>query len=39
VQFTKAPEILEGMGATGLEKSARALEELRAKGLVADRSE
>jgi lactoylglutathione lyase len=33
VQFTKAPEILRGMGAEGLEKSAAAREELRAKGL------
>ena len=34
VQFTKAPRILEGMGLSGLEKSQRALEELRAKGLA-----
>jgi lactoylglutathione lyase len=34
VQFTKAPEILRGMGAEGLEKSAAAREELRAKGLT-----
>jgi lactoylglutathione lyase len=34
IQFTKAPEILRGMGLEGLEKSAAALEELRAKGLV-----
>jgi lactoylglutathione lyase len=34
VQFTKAPEVLEGMGLDGLEKSESALEELRAKGLV-----
>jgi lactoylglutathione lyase len=33
VQFTKAPEILRGMGLDGLEKTERALEELRAKGL------
>jgi lactoylglutathione lyase len=33
VQFTKAPEVLEGMGLSGLEKSESALEELRAKGL------
>jgi lactoylglutathione lyase len=33
VQFTKAPEILEGMGLTGLEKTEQALAELRAKGL------
>jgi catechol 2,3-dioxygenase-like lactoylglutathione lyase family enzyme len=34
VQFTKAPEILRGMGLEGLEKSEAALEELRAKGLA-----
>jgi lactoylglutathione lyase len=34
IQFTKAPRILEGMGLTGLEKSEKALEELRAKGLA-----
>ena len=33
VQFTKAPEILSRMGLDGLEKTERALEELRAKGL------
>jgi catechol 2,3-dioxygenase-like lactoylglutathione lyase family enzyme len=33
IQFTKAPRILEGMGLSGLEKSERALAELRAKGL------
>jgi predicted enzyme related to lactoylglutathione lyase len=33
VQFTKTPRILEGMGLDGLEKSERALGELRAKGL------
>jgi predicted enzyme related to lactoylglutathione lyase len=33
VQFTKAPEILDGMGLEGLEKSEKAREELRAKGL------
>ena len=35
IQFTKAPEILDGMGLEGLTKSDRALEELRAKGLTA----
>jgi catechol 2,3-dioxygenase-like lactoylglutathione lyase family enzyme len=35
VQFTKAPEILEGMGLE-LEKSDSALAELRAKGLADD---
>ena len=34
VQFTKAPEILRGMGLEGLEKSERALAELREKGLA-----
>jgi lactoylglutathione lyase len=33
IQFTKAPRILEGMGLDDLEKSERAIEELRAKGL------
>ena len=33
IQFTKAPWILEGMGFDDLEKSERALEELRDKGL------
>jgi lactoylglutathione lyase len=33
VQFTKTPRILEGMGLDALEKSERALGELRAKGL------
>jgi hypothetical protein len=32
IQFTKAPEIMEGMG-LDLDKSPEALEELRAKGL------
>ena len=34
IQFTKTPRILEGMGLAGLGKSARALDELRAKGLA-----
>jgi catechol 2,3-dioxygenase-like lactoylglutathione lyase family enzyme len=34
VQFTKAPRVLEGMDLAGLEKSERALTELRDKGLV-----
>ncbi len=34
VQFTKSARILEGMRLAGLEKSERALEELRAKGLA-----
>lgn len=33
VQFTKPPEILRGMGFDGLEKTERALAELRTKGL------
>jgi lactoylglutathione lyase len=34
VQFTKATEILVGMGLEGLDKSEQALDELRMKGLV-----
>jgi lactoylglutathione lyase len=34
IQFTKAPRILEGMGVNDLEKSPRALDELRSKGLA-----
>jgi len=33
VQFTKAPGVLAGMGLDGIEKSERALAELREKGL------
>jgi lactoylglutathione lyase len=33
VQFTKAPDVLTGMGLDGLDKSEAAREELRAKGL------
>ena len=33
IQFTKAPEILRGMGLDGLEKTEQAREELSAKGL------
>ena len=36
VQFTKATEVLRGMGLEGLEKSPKALEELRKKGLMPD---
>jgi catechol-2,3-dioxygenase len=36
IQFTKSPEILRGMGLEGIEKSERALEELRQKGLAPD---
>ncbi len=35
IQFTKTPEILSGMDLEDLEKSDRAVEELRAKGLTA----
>jgi lactoylglutathione lyase len=35
IQFTKAENVLRGMGLEDLEKSERALEELRAKGLDA----
>jgi lactoylglutathione lyase len=34
IQFTKAPEVLSGMGFDGLTKSEQALEELREKGLA-----
>ena len=34
IQFTKTPRILAGMGLDGLEKSGRALAELREKGLA-----
>ena len=34
VQFTKAPEVLRGLGFTGMEKGDQALEELSQKGLV-----
>ena len=33
VQFTKAPEILRGMGLEGLDKTEQALEELRTEAL------
>ena len=33
VQFTKAPDVLRGMGLDDLDKSDRALAELREKGL------
>jgi lactoylglutathione lyase len=36
VQFSKTPEILSGMGLEALEKSERALAELREKGLAPD---
>ncbi len=34
IQFTKAPEVLAGMGLAWLEKTHAALAELRAKGLA-----
>jgi hypothetical protein len=34
IQFTKAPEVLAGMGLDGLEKRPQAIAELRAKGLL-----
>jgi lactoylglutathione lyase len=34
IQFTKAPEILKGMGQGSLKKSKKALDELRRKGLA-----
>jgi predicted enzyme related to lactoylglutathione lyase len=34
IQFTKTPRILEGMGLGSLDKSERALDELRSKGLA-----
>ena len=33
IQFTKTGEVLQAMGLDGLEKSERALEELRARGV------
>ena len=34
IQFTKAPEVLRGMGIEGLEKHPEALRELREKGIL-----
>jgi len=34
IQFTKAPNVLRGMGSGGLEKRQQALDELRDKGLL-----
>lgn len=36
VQFTKADNILKGMGVTGLEKTANAIEELKKKGMAPE---
>jgi lactoylglutathione lyase len=36
IQFTKAPEILKGMGLEDLKKSEKALKELRKKGLAPE---
>ena len=38
VQFTKAPNVLRGMGLANLPKNAEALKELAAKGMAADSS-
>jgi lactoylglutathione lyase len=34
IQFTKTPEVLQGMGLDGLDKNESAIEELRRKGLA-----
>jgi hypothetical protein len=34
IQFTKAPEVLHGMGLDGLQKTDRAMAELQEKGLA-----
>ena len=36
IQFTKAPHVLRGMGASGLRKSAQAINELAEKGMAPD---
>ena len=36
IQFTKTPEILQGMRLDGLSKSEQALEELSQKGMAAE---
>jgi hypothetical protein len=36
IQFTKAPEVLRGMGLGDLKKTEKALEELRRKGLYPE---
>ena len=36
IQFTKAPEVLKGMGLESLKKSEKALQELRRKGLAPE---
>ena len=36
VQFTKTDNILKGMGVTGLEKTANAIEELKKKGMAPE---
>ncbi len=36
IQFTKAPEVLKGMGLGSLKKSDKALEELRRKGIAPE---
>ena len=39
IQFTKAPEVLRGMGLDDLDKSDQALAELREKGMAGPRSQ
>jgi catechol 2,3-dioxygenase-like lactoylglutathione lyase family enzyme len=36
IQFTKAPQVLRGMGLADLKKSQKALDELAAKGMAAE---
>ena len=36
IQFTKAPNVLRGMGLAGLEKNEKAIEELTEKGMAPD---
>ena len=38
IQFTKAPQVLRGMGLTGLDKNEEALAELAAKGMSPDQA-
>jgi hypothetical protein len=39
IQFSKTPEVLQGMGLAGLEKKDSAIEELRRKGLAGQRAD
>jgi hypothetical protein len=34
-QFTKAPQVLAGMGVAAIDKTANAIEELKKKGMAA----